>query len=126
MDSVVAIRSVYRSERDLALVCRSFGGMSIVFVQSDEESAVSKGSEISQPPVTRRDSVVERIHGIEVADPYRWLEDANSIQTREWLVKQQEHAARYFTYTERVPISPRLAPLMRRQAPGTDLALVLW
>ena len=28
----------------------------------------------SGPPSTRRDETIERHHGIEVADPYRWLE----------------------------------------------------
>jgi prolyl oligopeptidase len=92
--------------------------MYIVFVQSDEESAMPKGSEISQPPVTRRDNLVERIHGVEVADPYRWLEDANSPGIREWLAVQQKHAAIYFASTERELIHRRLAELMRIDAFG--------
>ena len=27
------------------------------------------------PPATRRDDLVEVLHGLAVADPYRWLED---------------------------------------------------
>jgi prolyl oligopeptidase len=37
------------------------------------------------PPVTRRDDVKETIHGVVVEDPYRWLEDQNSPETREWI-----------------------------------------
>lgn len=39
------------------------------------------------PPAKRQD-IVEDIHGHRVADPYRWLEDAGSDETREWLAAQ--------------------------------------
>jgi prolyl oligopeptidase len=41
------------------------------------------------PPAPRLD-LVEVLHGHEVADPYRWLEDAGSAQTREWSAAQDE------------------------------------
>ena len=37
------------------------------------------------PPVTRVDDVKETIHGVVVSDPYRWLEDQNSAETRAWI-----------------------------------------
>jgi prolyl oligopeptidase len=38
-----------------------------------------------EPPVpTRRENLVERIHGVDVADPYRWLEDADAAEVRTW------------------------------------------
>ncbi|HKT52743.1 MAG TPA: prolyl oligopeptidase family serine peptidase, partial [Candidatus Angelobacter sp.] len=42
------------------------------------------------PPVARQDNVKETIHGVEIVDPYRWLEDQQSPETRKWL--QQEDA----------------------------------
>lgn len=41
-----------------------------------------------QPPATRRDDVVDVLHGVPVADPYRWLEDGDSPDTREWVAAQ--------------------------------------
>ena len=41
-----------------------------------------------KPPETRRDMLVEKIHGVEIADPYRWLEDQKAPETRAWLEAQ--------------------------------------
>jgi len=40
------------------------------------------------PPVTRVDDVKETIHGVVVSDPYRWLEDQDSAETRAWIDTQ--------------------------------------
>ncbi len=38
--------------------------------------------------VTRRDDVAETIHGVVVADPYRWLENGEADEVREWTAAQ--------------------------------------
>lgn len=47
------------------------------------------------PPVpdTPRDDVRETIHGIEITDPYRWLEDGDSPAVRAWSEAQQRRTA---------------------------------
>jgi prolyl oligopeptidase len=39
-------------------------------------------------PATRTDPVVEKLHGVEIVDPYRWLEDADNPEVRAWVEKQ--------------------------------------
>jgi prolyl oligopeptidase len=48
-------------------------------------------AEPSKPPATRRDPVVETLHGVEVADPYRWLEDQDAPPTREWIAAENAY-----------------------------------
>ena len=43
------------------------------------------------PPPTRRDDVQETLHGVTVADPYRWLEDQNSPATRSWITAENAY-----------------------------------
>jgi prolyl oligopeptidase len=41
-------------------------------------------------------NVVEAIHGVLVADPYRWLEDRTSAETDSWIAGQRTHFDDYF------------------------------
>jgi hypothetical protein len=39
-----------------------------------------KPSATGSPPPTRRDNVVEVIHGVEIVDPYRWPQMARILR----------------------------------------------
>ena len=41
-------------------------------------------------PKTRRDDLVETLHGQKVSDPYRWMEDLESDELRQWIEAQNE------------------------------------
>ncbi len=40
------------------------------------------------PPPSRREEVVDVLHGVPVADPYRWLEDGDDAEVRRWVDEQ--------------------------------------
>ena len=55
-------------------------------------SLVSTAQNTPQPPQTKRDNVTETMHGVAVSDPYRWLEDQNSPETRAWIKDENAYA----------------------------------
>ncbi len=44
-------------------------------------------------PETPRDDVGETLHGIEITDPYRWLEDGEALTVQSWSDAQQHRTA---------------------------------
>lgn len=51
-------------------------------------------------PPSARGSVADVLHGVTVPDPYRWLEDAGSADTRAWIAAQNRVTR---AYLERLP-----------------------
>ncbi len=43
-------------------------------------------------PATRRESIVDTLHGQAVADPYRWLEDETKPEVAAWMDAQDDYA----------------------------------
>ncbi|HEX4812632.1 MAG TPA: prolyl oligopeptidase family serine peptidase [Nonomuraea sp.] len=67
-------------------------------------------------PTARREDIVDHLHGTPVPDPYRWLEDPDSPETRGWLLAQAELFA-----LRRGPqrFKERIAELLRSGSVGT-------
>ncbi|HZT79689.1 MAG TPA: prolyl oligopeptidase family serine peptidase [Gemmataceae bacterium] len=42
-------------------------------------------------PPSKAEPVTEKLHGVEVPDPYRWLEDADRPAVKEWVEKQNAY-----------------------------------
>jgi prolyl oligopeptidase len=70
-------------------------------------------------PQTRREDVVDTLHGVKIADPYRWLEDDNSEETKGWVQAQNKVT---FGYLEKLPkreeIKERLKELWNYERVG--------
>jgi len=47
------------------------------------------------PPPTKVQPVTDDLHGVKITDPYRWLENQNSPETRQWLDTQEKFARSY-------------------------------
>jgi len=67
-----------------------------------------------QPPKTRTDDVKELIQGIEIAHPYRWLEDQQSPETRAWIDAQNKYTRMLLdSWPGRRALEQRLTELMK-------------
>ncbi len=56
-------------------------------------------------PVARKGDQVDDYHGTRVADPYRWLEDTDSAETRAWIEAENKLT---FGYLEQIPARKRI------------------
>ncbi len=66
---------------------------------------------IEHPPYTPIEVVADRLHGVTVTDPYRWLEQQNSPRTREWLLAQARYAR---SYLDSIPVRDRVRDRVRQ------------
>jgi prolyl oligopeptidase len=64
-----------------------------------------------QQPKTRKDEIVETLHGIQVPDPYRWLEKSDEPEVQAWLTEQANYAESYFS---RIPFRAQLRDELKR------------
>src|ERR1700761_1177659 len=70
-------------------------------------------------PAARRLDLVEDLHGYRVADPYRWLEDADSAETRDGLAAQETLWGSYAAgLPRRESFTARVRDLLRVGAVG--------
>jgi prolyl oligopeptidase len=65
------------------------------------------------PPYSPIETVTEILHGVTVTDPYRWLEDQESAQTRAWIEAQTKYARAYLdSIPGREQIRERISELL--------------
>lgn len=83
----------------------------IVFVAGAGLTASANSAQ--SPPAARRDDIIDDYHGVRAPDPYRWLEDQNSPETRSWIEQQDAYSG---PILDRLPgrdtIRQRLTALM--------------
>jgi prolyl oligopeptidase len=74
----------------------------------------AKGQTSKTPPKTRTDNVRDTLHGVEIIDPYRWLEDQESPETRAWIDVQNEYSHSFIdTLSGREKLNKRITELMK-------------
>src|SRR5215204_2044804 len=75
-----------------------------------------------QSLIARREDVVDTVHGVQIPDPYRWLEDGQSAETRAWTDAQN---ARTDEVLSRAPgrgaLEARLNDLLRVGSVGSPV-----
>lgn len=72
---------------------------------------------LQQPPAARVADVRDVLHGVEITDPYRWLEDSSHPEARAWIEAQDRHARNILeNLPGRAVLERRLAELMRADA----------
>jgi prolyl oligopeptidase len=63
--------------------------LALLLVRGPRARAAETASKTPYPP-SRRVNVTDVVHGVPVADPYRWLEDASSPEVQAWMKAQDD------------------------------------
>ena len=62
---------------------------------------------ITEYPESKKVSHVDVLHGIEIKDPYRWLEDFTGKEAEDWIDSQNAFSRRFISnnqYRKRIPL----------------------
>lgn len=75
--------------------------------------AVYAGAQRPEYPATRTAAVVDELHGVKIADPYRWLENSDDPQVQAWTEKQNTLTRRCLDHfaEQRAQLTKRLEEL---------------
>ncbi|GAA2738082.1 prolyl oligopeptidase family serine peptidase [Actinocorallia aurantiaca] len=74
-------------------------------------------------PAAHRQDIVEELHGHEVSDPYRWLEEAQSAETKEWLQAQDEL---FHAHVDALPGRERLRARITELLGSGSISAPIW
>ena len=96
------------------------GLAAMLSVASDAQVEGKDGIRLPSPPAVPRQPVVDSYASagsatpVKITDPYRWLEDAHSPETRAYIAEQNAYTAKYFAQVKMLPeTEAQLAKLMR-------------
>jgi prolyl oligopeptidase len=88
-----------------SLLGRSLLGVALLSACARDVTAPESATSRPTYPATRQTAVVDDYHGVKIADPYRWLEDDNSAETKAWVDAQNTVT---FRYLRQIPELPRI------------------
>ena len=80
----------------------------LIFSVAADMPAIRGGNGVTlpAPPPTEAKPVTDNVNGTSMADPYRWLEDGQSPETRAWIDSQMKYTQEYLS---QVKIRPEIA-----------------
>ncbi|HET6889805.1 MAG TPA: prolyl oligopeptidase family serine peptidase [Pyrinomonadaceae bacterium] len=101
-----------KKETERVVHCLITSFMSLAFLILSSTVLVS--AQVPKAPPSRTDNFREIIHGAEIIDPYRWLEDQESAETRQWIDAQNRYTHSLLDGLPSRPlIQKRLSELLR-------------
>jgi prolyl oligopeptidase len=72
--------------------------------------------QLPSPPPTEVREVTDVVHGTTIIDPYRWLEDQDSPDTRAWVERQNRYTRAVLdAIPGRAPLQSRISELLRTE-----------
>ena len=75
-----------------------------LYAQNSEQTMRGgNGVTLPPPPPTPAHSVKDEYQGMQIEDPYRWLEDAKGPGTRAWIDEQNKYTQQYFDQLKNHP-----------------------
>ncbi len=97
-----------------------FTGTNMMGAKSDPSMiAPNQDAGPGRYPSARRSDITDNFHGTQVADPYRWLEDPDSKETKQWIALENKLTATYLdSIPEREAIRQRLTGLWNYERYG--------
>lgn len=120
MEVVMSTLVKHRSSRRILPLSISWGRVFFVLAVFVLQSL---GQSVKAPSATRTDNVMDILHGVEIVDPYRWLEDQNSAETRTWLDAENKYTRSILNaLAGRNEIKQRLEQLSRIDVVGFPFA----
>src|SRR5690606_32966510 len=97
----------------------SQGASAVSDLRPQAARSAEQPTPVLAPVSTRRDELVETLHGVEVSDPYRWLEDLDGSETRAWIEEQNRVSDAFFSsIPEREAIRRRIESLWNYEKVG--------
>ena len=84
--------------------------------------APAQNSGAAARPASHQGDVQETLHGVNVPDPYRWLEDQDSAETRAWINQQNDYTHKLLdSWPGRERLEKRLAELKKVEHIGSPI-----
>jgi prolyl oligopeptidase len=100
------------------LICTLVAGA--LFAEQPTPIHGGNGITLPAPPASAERPVTDDYHGTKITDPYRWLEDQDSAETRAWIDAQMRYTTSYLSQVKNRPeIEKRLTELQRVESYST-------